>query len=371
MELLQALAQQVIRDPDGIRDNRQRRIHGARRNKAGRIHNEKIVEIVSFAVLVKNAVGGILTHTACAVLVADTFDRNALLKICMKRHMGCRVPGSLENIDPAILEAIERFHIVRCVGELNAMPSRIGDGLRLVRPASIAGRVRPDHTRLHRLYRQRCRVVKRHAILGVGQVFGGEPPWNGMMLHRLENETWSERRCITLHHLEVKAADRLHLSEGVRIVRVVALQVEVIRAPCLRVRVLVALCRERQQGICLVVHEVTAHLIGSIRQTGRVFVIYGREQDHRRVDGTRAQCEQAARVRGSMTLFRCRRRIGLAWIGCAAIGLASPGVNHLNCRDCRAAEFVSRRVTREFVISVTLGRCMICRMQLMSASDFA
>ena len=34
-------------------------------------------------------------------------------------------------------------------------------------------------------------------------------------------------------------------------------------------------------------------------------------------------------------------------------------------------EFVSSRVNLEFVIKVTLGRCMISRMQLISASDFA
>ena len=32
---------------------------------------------------------------------------------------------------------------------------------------------------------------------------------------------------------------------------------------------------------------------------------------------------------------------------------------------------VSSRVTRELVIRVTLGKCMIWRMQLMSASDLA
>ena len=38
-------------------------------------------------------------------------------------------------------------------------------------------------------------------------------PWDSVVLERFKNKAGSKGRCVTLHHLEMKAADRLHLPE--------------------------------------------------------------------------------------------------------------------------------------------------------------
>ena len=57
-----------------------------------------------------------------------------------------------------------------------------------------------------------CGVAEGDAVIGVGKVFGGEPPGDGVALHAFEDEAGGERRGVALHHLVVEAADGLDLA---------------------------------------------------------------------------------------------------------------------------------------------------------------
>ena len=63
---------------------------------------------------------------------------------------------------------------------------------------------------------ERGGVVQRDAVLRIGQIFGREPPRHRVVLHAFQDEAGRERRGVALHHLVVKAADRLHLPERER-----------------------------------------------------------------------------------------------------------------------------------------------------------
>jgi hypothetical protein len=117
----------------------------------------------------------------------------------------------LQNVDPTIFQALEGFHIVGRVGEANPVRCVVGYRLRLVRTASIARRVSADEPGLQVLHREGSRVVEGDAILGGGQVFGGEPPWHGVMLHCFQDKPGGKWWRIALHHLEMEAAHGLNL----------------------------------------------------------------------------------------------------------------------------------------------------------------
>ena len=78
--------------------------------------------------------------------------------------------------------------------------------------ASVSGRVGADETWLPGLDGERSSVVERHPIFRVGQIFGREPPRNSVVFHSFQDKARSKGRRIALHHLEVKAADWLHLA---------------------------------------------------------------------------------------------------------------------------------------------------------------
>lgn len=56
---------------------------------------------------VEHAGGGICSHAARTVPMADAFDGDALFEISVKRERGGGVSRSLEHIDPAIFQALE------------------------------------------------------------------------------------------------------------------------------------------------------------------------------------------------------------------------------------------------------------------------
>lgn len=93
---------------------------------------------MSFTVRVKDTGGGIGAHTAGAVLVADSFDRYALLEVSVKRDGRARVTRPFEDINPTIFKPLEGLDVVWCVGKLDPSGRSIGHGRGLVRVAGVA-----------------------------------------------------------------------------------------------------------------------------------------------------------------------------------------------------------------------------------------
>jgi len=94
---------------------------------------------MSFAVRVEDTRCGIVTHAASAVLMADTFKRDALLEVSVEREGGACVAGFLEDVDPTVFQALEGLDVVWRVGELNPTGRNICHGLGLVGAAGVSG----------------------------------------------------------------------------------------------------------------------------------------------------------------------------------------------------------------------------------------
>lgn len=148
-------------------------------------------------------------------------------------------------------------------------------------------------------------IAEGDAVVGVGKVFCGEPPWDGVALHAFEDEAGGERRSVALHHLVMKAADGLDLTERPGIVGVGVAEVEVVGAPGLSVGVGVVGGGDGEKSVGLVIHEVASNLVGAVGEAGRVLVVGGLEKDDGGVDGTGAESYDVAFVGGG------RRAIGV------------------------------------------------------------
>ena len=135
-------------------------------------------------------------------------------------------------------------------------------------------------------------------LFGGREVFGGEPPGDGVVLHGFEDEAGRERRGVAFHHLVVEAADGLDLAEGEGVAGVGVLEIEVVGAPGLGVGVGVALGGEGEQGVGLVVHEVAADLVGGVGEARGVPVRGGGEKDDGGVDGPGGEAEEVGFVAG-------------------------------------------------------------------------
>src|ERR1039458_9581086 len=96
-----------------------------------------------------------------------------------------------------------------------------------------------DEASLLTFYRERGGVAECDAIFRIGKIFRCEPPGDGVVFHSLQHKAGSETRGIALHHLEVEAPDRLHLPEREWVRGIGVIEVEIIRAPCLGVTILV------------------------------------------------------------------------------------------------------------------------------------
>ena len=81
----------MVRDSYGIGDDGQRGVDRARRDEAGGIDDIEVVEVVGFAMRVKDAGGRIVAHAAGAVLVPHTLKGDALLEVGVKRNGSRRV----------------------------------------------------------------------------------------------------------------------------------------------------------------------------------------------------------------------------------------------------------------------------------------
>jgi len=232
---------------------------------------------VGFAVGVENAGGWVVAHAAGAVLVTYAFERDALFEVGVEGDVGGGVAGSFEDVYPAVFEAVEGFDVVGGVGELNAVGCVDGDRVGLVGAAGVAGGVSPDCAGLEAFGGGGCGVVEGDAVVGVGEVFGGEPPGDGAVLHGFEDEAGCEGWGVAFHHLEVEAADGLDLTERVGVGGVGVFEVEVVGAPGFGVGVVVGFGGDSEESVGLVVHEVAADLVGRVGEAVAVlgFSVFG------------------------------------------------------------------------------------------------
>lgn len=128
----------MIGNPDCVGYNGERGIHRTGRDEAGSINHIEVIEVMSLTVRVEDARGGIGTHTASAVLVADPFDGYALLEVSMERNGRARVTRLFEDIYPTVLKPLEGLDVVWHVGEPDPSRRRICNGLGLVGLAGVA-----------------------------------------------------------------------------------------------------------------------------------------------------------------------------------------------------------------------------------------
>src|SRR6185437_5581799 len=115
---------------------------------------------MGLAVRIENARRTISPHSASSVLVADTFDGNAFFEIGMKRYGRGGVARSLENVDPAIFEALETLHVIGCIGELDAIAGVVGNLFGFVGVARVSRGMRAAKPRLTVLDGEWRRVVQ-------------------------------------------------------------------------------------------------------------------------------------------------------------------------------------------------------------------
>ena len=98
--------------------------------------------------LVKHAGGWIVAHATGSVLVADAFTRNALLEISVERDRSGRMASLPKDINPTVLETVERLDVIWRVRELDSRVCSVGDGLRLIGATRIARGMSSNEARL-------------------------------------------------------------------------------------------------------------------------------------------------------------------------------------------------------------------------------
>ena len=168
----------MVGDADGVGDDGEGRVDGAAAGEEAGVDYVEVVEVVGLAVDVEDGLFGVGAEAAGAVLVADAFEGDAFFEVGVEGDGAFGVAGLFEDVDPAVFEAVEGFDVVVGVGELD------------LRGAVGAG-------------------VEGDAVVGVGEVFGHEPPGDGVVFHGFEDEAGGEGWGVALHHLVVEAADWL------------------------------------------------------------------------------------------------------------------------------------------------------------------
>ena len=140
-ESSESVGEEVVSDANGVGDNGEGWVDCAAAWEKAGVYHVEIVEVVGFAVDVKDGLIGVGAKAAGSVLVADTFKRNAFFEVGVEGNGAFGVTGLLEDVDPAGLKTGEGFNVVVGVGELDLWRA-VGAG------------------------------VEGDAIVGVGKVFG-------------------------------------------------------------------------------------------------------------------------------------------------------------------------------------------------------
>ena len=113
---------------DGVGDDGEGRVDGAGGGEEAGVDHVEVVELVGFAVDVKDGGCGIVAEAEGTVLVADAFDGDALFEVGVEGDRCVGVAGLLEDVDPAVFEAFEALGVVGGVGELDVAGLGEGDG---------------------------------------------------------------------------------------------------------------------------------------------------------------------------------------------------------------------------------------------------
>ena len=189
----------------------------------------------------------------------------------------------------------------------------------------------------------------RHPVVGPRQVLGREPEVDGVLGHALERPLGRELRLagsLAAEHRRLRLADHLDVPE--RVLEVVGAEVEVVHAERLLVDGRVLLAREREDGGRVVEHVVAADLIRAVRETVRVLVARGEEQDLAEFAAPRRQDDDVGRV----ALFR---PVALDDdLGHGGAGVVGVEPDHLPVREQRDVGVLERRPHAEHV-GVGLG----------------
>ena len=165
----------MIADAQSVGNDRQRGVYRSAGDKEGTVNDVEVVDIVGAAVQVQNRGLRIRAKAAGAVLVADTLEGDALREVELVREdMG--TVNLLEHLGPSVHEPLEGLDVVRGIVELDLA------------------------------------VDQEDAVLGIGEVLGGEPPRNGMLGHLLEYQTRGHTRCIGDHHFVMEGSDQLDVA---------------------------------------------------------------------------------------------------------------------------------------------------------------
>jgi len=137
---------------------------------------------VGLAIEVEDAGGGVVAEAEGAVLVAYAFEGDAFFEVSVERNVGVGVTGLLEDFYPAVFEAIEGFCVVGSVRELDVAGGCGGDSGGLVRWGDAG--VWMGTGRAWGNVGMGCGrgVSEGNAIVGVRQVFRGEPPGDRVAL---------------------------------------------------------------------------------------------------------------------------------------------------------------------------------------------
>ena len=104
---------------DGVGDDGEGWVYGAGGGEEAGVDDVEVVELVGLAVDVEDRRGGVVAEAEGAVLMADAFERDALFEVGVERDGGVGVASLLEDIDPAVLQALEALDVVGGVGELD------------------------------------------------------------------------------------------------------------------------------------------------------------------------------------------------------------------------------------------------------------
>ena len=127
-------------------------------------------------------------------------------------------------------------------------------------------------------------AVDCDAVVGRGEVFGGEPEINGVTGDEVEREHWGEPgfdRLLAFIHRALGFSDHLDITH--RKLKVLHAKIKIIQPKRLLVFRRIRFLGNRQHGLAVVIHVVPADLVGAVGEAVRVFVIRRHEKEPRGV----------------------------------------------------------------------------------------
>ena len=245
----------MIPHPQRIGDDRQGWIHRATGGKEASIHHIEVLDLMGAAVQIQHRGERILPEAAGSHLMGDAFDGQLAREVALRAAhevggMGVDRLGTLQraqNLDPALLES--------CIGGAVVLPVLHHDAA----------------------------VLEPDPVVGIGQVFGGQPPVDRMAGDLLGGQRGIGRR-IGAQHLAVHLPQGLDLTHGM--VPALLSPVEVVDRERLLEHRGVRLQGDPDHRPEHMLHQVSAHQAGAVGQAVGMGVTAGAQQQGRRVHRT-------------------------------------------------------------------------------------